>query len=329
MERGGKIPALNADGAKEDFELELVTKPFLVSPSSMKSKSKNGWRSIVPLHMRGESATRFCVFPKVKSANYSSGDTPVYLNVYDLTPVNGYFYWAGVGVFHSGVEAECVRNFLFAVHGIEYAFGAHEYPTSGIFEIEPRECPGFRFRKSIFMGTTRLNHNQVREFMEHQATNYYGDTYHLVVKNCNHFCEDVCYKLTGNRIPKWVNRLARIGFYPFLTPHSSFPLLLSFSFERYCIVNSWFICSLPGETKGCRGPSREARSFCNCILPEALKTTTVHHNANYQDTDSEKKNLRSSLSCFSSISMHRKKKKYRFHHYSYTPTIKDACPLGS
>ncbi|PIN09281.1 hypothetical protein CDL12_18148 [Handroanthus impetiginosus] len=216
----------------------------------MKSKFKNGWRSVVPLHMQGDSAAKFCVFPKVKSASYSPGDTPVYLNVYDLTPINGYFYWAGVGVFHSGVE----------VHGIEYAFGAHDYPSSGVFEVESRQCPGFRFRKSILMGTTHLNYNQVREFMEHQAKNYYGDTYHLVYKNCNHFCDDICYKLTGKRLPKWVNRLARIG------------------------------------------------SFCNCILPESLKTTTVHHNANFQDSESEKKSLRSSISCFSSISMHQKER---------------------
>lgn len=102
-------------------------------------------------------------------------------------------------------------NYVFAVYDIEYAFGAHDFPTSGVFEVEPRQCPGFRFRRSIFIGTTHLNPHQVRDFMEKQATNYCGDTYHLVVKNCNHFCEDICYKLTGKRIPKWVNRLARIG----------------------------------------------------------------------------------------------------------------------
>lgn len=100
---------------------------------------------------------------------------------------------------------------MFSVHGVEYAFGAHDYPTSGVFEVEPRQCPGFRFRKSIFMGTATLDPFQVREFMERQSANYNGDTYHLIVKNCNHFCEDICYKLTGNHIPKWVNRLARIG----------------------------------------------------------------------------------------------------------------------
>ncbi|CAK9140677.1 unnamed protein product [Ilex paraguariensis] len=228
--------------------LELGVDEFLVSPINMKSEPKNRLHSIMPVNLRDKSAINFCMFPKVKSAGYSPGNTPVYLNVYDLTPVNGYFYWAGLGVFHTGVE----------VYGVEYAFGAHEYPTSGVFEIEPRQSPGFKFRKSIFIGTTDLDPIQVREFIECQSASYNGDTYHLVVKNCNHFCEDICYKLTGNRIPKWVNRLARIG------------------------------------------------SLCNCILPETLKVSAVRRDSDFQGNDSEKKGLRSSFSCFSSISMHQK-----------------------
>lgn len=77
----------------------------------MKSKLKNGLCSVVPLHLQGESATRFCMFPKVKSACCSPGNTPVYLNVYDLTPVNGYFYWAGIGVFHTGIQGESTFDF--------------------------------------------------------------------------------------------------------------------------------------------------------------------------------------------------------------------------
>ncbi|GMN35471.1 hypothetical protein TIFTF001_005310 [Ficus carica] len=167
----------------------------------MKFGLKKGWKSSGPLRLRSKSATRFCLFSKAKSSSFGPGRTPVFLNVYDLTPMNGYVYWAGLGIFHSGVE----------VHGVEYAFGAHDYPTSGVFEVEPRQCPGFKFRKSIFIGTTSLDPIQVREFMERQSTRYNGDTYHLIVKNCNHFCKDICYKLTGKSIPKWVNRLAKIG----------------------------------------------------------------------------------------------------------------------
>ncbi|KAF5796957.1 putative PPPDE peptidase domain, PPPDE putative peptidase domain superfamily [Helianthus annuus] len=166
----------------------------------MKFVPKKGLKSIVSLYLKGKTARPFNLFPKVK-ADYGAGNTPVYLNVYDLTPMNGYAYWAGFGIFHSGVE----------VHGVEYAFGAHDYSSSGVFEVEPRQCPGFKFRRSILIGNTSMNPAQVREFMKHHVANYNGDTYHLIVKNCNHFCNDICYKLTGKSIPKWVNRMAKLG----------------------------------------------------------------------------------------------------------------------
>lgn len=129
--------------------------------------------------------------------------TPLYLNVYDLTPVNDYLYWVGFGIFHSGVE----------VHGMEYGFGAHEYPSSGVFEVEPRSCPGFIFRRSIRMGSTDMSRSEFRTFMEQLASKYHGDNYHLIAKNCNHFTDEVCFRLTGKPIPGWVNRLARLGSY--------------------------------------------------------------------------------------------------------------------
>lgn len=130
------------------------------------------------------------------------GSIPVYLNVYDITPFNGYAYWLGLGVYHSGVQ----------VHGIEYAFGAHEYPSTGIFEGEPKKCEGFIFRKAILVGWTDLRAEEVRKIMEELALEYKGNAYNLITKNCNHFCNDACIRLSGNPIPSWVNRLARIGF---------------------------------------------------------------------------------------------------------------------
>ncbi|KAB1218780.1 hypothetical protein CJ030_MR3G026660 [Morella rubra] len=136
------------------------------------------------------------------SRNNDSGTVPVYLNVYDLTPINGYTYWLGLGVYHSGVQ----------VHGVEYAFGAHEYPTTGIFEGEPKQCDGFTYRKTILIGKTDMVQAEVRAVMEELAGEYRGNAYNLITKNCNHFCNDACIRLAGNPIPSWVNRLARIGF---------------------------------------------------------------------------------------------------------------------
>lgn len=100
---------------------------------------------------------------------------------------------------------------MFVVHGVEYAFGAHETSSTGIFEVEPKKCPGFTFRKSILVGKTDSGAKEVRVFMEKLAEEYKGNKYHLITRNCNHFCNEVCLKLTQNPIPRWVNRLARLG----------------------------------------------------------------------------------------------------------------------
>ncbi|KAF6152690.1 hypothetical protein GIB67_021350 [Kingdonia uniflora] len=127
--------------------------------------------------------------------------TQVVLNVYDLTPINNYMYWVGFGIFHSGIE----------VHGMEYGFGAHDYPVSGVFEVEPKSCPGFIYRCSIPLGHISMPSSEFRAFLENLAAEYHGDTYHLISKNCNHFTDDMSLRLIGKRIPGWVNRLARLG----------------------------------------------------------------------------------------------------------------------
>ncbi|XP_078162691.1 deSI-like protein At4g17486 [Carex rostrata] len=136
-----------------------------------------------------------------KQSSKKGAVTNIYLNVYDLTPINDYLYWFGLGIFHSGIE----------VHGLEYGYGAHEYPTSGVFEVEPRLCPGFLFRQSVRIGTTNMPQSDFQNFIQDLASKYHGNSYHLISKNCNHFTEEVAMYLTGKPIPPWINRLARLG----------------------------------------------------------------------------------------------------------------------
>ncbi|KAJ9551093.1 hypothetical protein OSB04_015138 [Centaurea solstitialis] len=128
-------------------------------------------------------------------------DTQIFLNVYDLTPANAYSIWFGFGIFHSGIQ----------VYGMEYGFGAHDFPISGVFEVEPKSCPGFIYRCSIPLGHVSISPTEFRNFIETVASEYHGDTYHLISKNCNHFTDDICQRLTGKGIPGWVNRLAKVG----------------------------------------------------------------------------------------------------------------------
>ncbi|XP_076884099.1 deSI-like protein At4g17486 [Bidens hawaiensis] len=133
--------------------------------------------------------------------DYRNMDTQVFLNVYDLTPVNSYSIWFGFGIFHSGIQ----------VYGMEYGFGAHDFPISGVFEVEPKTCPGFIYRCSIPLGHVSKSPTEFREFIETVASEYHGATYHLISKNCNHFTDDITQRLTGKNIPGWVNRLAKVG----------------------------------------------------------------------------------------------------------------------
>lgn len=94
---------------------------------------------------------------------------------------------------------------------MEYAYGAHDGPSSGIFEVVPRRCPGYTFRESVLVGTTDLTRAEVRALMAELAADFPGDAYNLVSRNCNHFCDAACRRLVRARIPRWVNRLAKIG----------------------------------------------------------------------------------------------------------------------
>lgn len=132
-----------------------------------------------------------------------------------------------------------------AVHGVEYAFGFHEHSTTGISEGVPKLCDEFRFRETVLVGKTHMKPTEVSALMEELAQIYKGNAYNLFSKNCNHFCNDACIKLTGNSIPKWVNRLARIGkitpllFYHFLACLADQILFLYVHFYWFEEVHLW------------------------------------------------------------------------------------------
>ncbi|MBA0747759.1 hypothetical protein Gogos_004645 [Gossypium gossypioides] len=245
------------------------------------------------------------------------GSVPVYLNVYDLTPINGYAYWFGLGIYHSGVQ----------VHGVEYGFGAHEHSATGIFEVKPRQCPGFTFRKSILIGRTDLGPKDVRSFMEKLATDYSGNTYHLITKNCNHFCNDVCIQLTGKPIPSWVNRLARLGrsgisFHPPFPPrHLTKPVTVqalsnamvglpnlkgqpckssslpvgtnnSLAYSELELVGNFMLVRIHCDNLNALG------FLCNCVLPAELNETRVRQVRSEGKLQPVEKKLRSQSSKF-------------------------------
>lgn len=121
------------------------------------------------------------------------------LNVYDLTPANDYLVPVGLGLHHSGVE----------ILGREYSFGS----GGGIFDGAPKEAAGARFRFQIDLGAFDGGSKELNKALDdlRPSGNFGSDDYHLVKKNCNHFCNALVWRLLRQPIPAYVNRWADLG----------------------------------------------------------------------------------------------------------------------
>lgn len=78
----------------------------------------------------------------------------VLLNVYDIVPYNDVLVPWGMGVHHTGIE----------VHGMEIAFGRC-VRGSGVFECQPKRCPGHKFREQLVLGTTPYSQGDVEQYL--------------------------------------------------------------------------------------------------------------------------------------------------------------------
>ena len=45
----------------------------------------------------------------------------------------------------------------------------------------------------------------VQQAVQEMGEQYKGNAYHLLQRNCNHFSNDLCRKLTGKEAPLWVS----------------------------------------------------------------------------------------------------------------------------
>ncbi|KAI8371777.1 PPPDE putative peptidase domain-containing protein [Radiomyces spectabilis] len=143
----------------------------------------------------------------IHSDSQYSNKHAVRVNVYDMLErsfVTQFGYYAlGMGIFHSGLE----------VYGKEYCFGGHEYQdTTGVFVMDPKMVPPeLTFKQSIHMGYTDLSEDELAQEVAIISQEFGGTSYNLLTRNCNHFTEEFCRRLTGKQIPAWINRAARLG----------------------------------------------------------------------------------------------------------------------
>lgn len=105
------------------------------------------------------------------------------------------------GIFHSAVQ----------VYGYEeWSYGFCEH-GSGVFSCPPRENPMYTYRESIVLGETNCSILKVNHILRDLSREWPGDSYDLLAKNCNHFCDVLCERLGVAKLPAWVNRFANAG----------------------------------------------------------------------------------------------------------------------
>eukprot|EP01018_Ginkgo_biloba_P027482 Gb_14693 [translate_table: standard] len=116
---------------------------------------------------------------------------------------------AGRGIFQF-IQGQFLEVSHAPVYDEEWAFGYSEIGT-GVFKCHPKENPMYTYRESIALGHTTLSPSKVNELLAELKTEWPGDSYDLLSKNCNHFCDAFCEKLGVQKLPAWVNRFANAG----------------------------------------------------------------------------------------------------------------------
>ncbi len=63
------------------------------------------------------------------------------------------------------------------------------------------------WRESVVIGETSMEAQEVQEVVQALGNEYKGTAYHLLERNCNHFSNELCLKLTGKPAPSWVRTI--------------------------------------------------------------------------------------------------------------------------
>jgi len=105
------------------------------------------------------------------------------------------------GVYHAGVE----------VWGKEYWFGWCPPPSSGVTACAPKRNLAHTYFKSVDVGMTQLSRDDIDALVAQLKSEWQGQHYNAIKRNCCHFCEDMLERLGVGGLPSWVNRLARVS----------------------------------------------------------------------------------------------------------------------
>eukprot|EP00929_Paragymnodinium_shiwhaense_P027021 TRINITY_DN15959_c0_g1_i3.p1 TRINITY_DN15959_c0_g1~~TRINITY_DN15959_c0_g1_i3.p1 ORF type:complete len:539 (+),score=96.44 TRINITY_DN15959_c0_g1_i3:71-1618(+) len=118
----------------------------------------------------------------------------VYMHVYDLSDSATYVNKVVLdmlgygGILHVGIE----------VFGEEFSFG-----MQGMTVSQPKWHQQYRYRRSELIGRTRLKRAEVLGIVVLLRSDWTGDSYNLLSRNCGTFCNTLCQRLGVGSLPAY------------------------------------------------------------------------------------------------------------------------------
>eukprot|EP00742_Colponemidia_sp_Colp-10_P008543 GILJ01009259.1.p1 GENE.GILJ01009259.1~~GILJ01009259.1.p1 ORF type:complete len:480 (+),score=44.07 GILJ01009259.1:58-1497(+) len=150
----------------------------------------------VMMHPRSESAREI-----LEETNDNESHEPnIFLNIYDISKANGCLWFFRAGIFHCGIE----------IFENEYSYGGHPDDTTGVVCAKPGSVSGAKFRSKMPLGYTNLEPIEVQAEIIILSKEWSGNQYDPFRRNCNHFCDRLARHLTGQGIPKYINRITKM-----------------------------------------------------------------------------------------------------------------------
>ncbi len=121
---------------------------------------------------------------------------PVKLNIYKLTNIP-IISILGLSIYHTAIEYA----------DTEFAFG-YNSDEDGIYDIKPLSYNG-RYMESITIG--QCDRRAFFKVLEKLRSVFKGNTYNILLKNCNHFTNNVSILLFNKELPSKYTRFLAIG----------------------------------------------------------------------------------------------------------------------
>jgi hypothetical protein len=118
--------------------------------------------------------------------------------------------WLGVPICHSNVQVQSLSD---PADVVEFGFEGGARRGTGVYQCCAGANPHLAFTRQTrcYLGETSLRHAEIVQVLDDLRKEWSSDSYHLLTKNCNHFCDALVRLLVpGKKMPAYVNRGARL-----------------------------------------------------------------------------------------------------------------------